>query len=469
LIESQQISSELVAPTVTGFAAERIEIIKQRVMTHENLSRIINKYKLFNNGNLKLVTSEQIDKLRENINVEIIRNEFNTRHRNTANIAFTISFQYRYPKIAYQVTNELVTLFLDENIKSRVERATETTEFLKQEAKRLKEELEKVESQVATFKQENADALPEHLGLKMEMLERTQRTLADLDRDYKAREVELKRLQLDLAAERSSGTGGGNTLTELEELKTEYKRATLLYKESHPTVRQLKHKIDALNKAAKNEGKNTGTERQIHNTLLASRIQTMINTTKSELVSIEEQRKPLRERISQLQEQIIRTPQVESGLSSLLCDHGNAQEKYEEIQQKELSAQIAENLEGEKKSERFILIDPPLLADKPTKPDRLKLLLVGIFLAIGSGIGSAILIEALNQRVYGKAALSLILGYEPIVEIPYIKTEEEIKSKQNFRQRIAVISVSILLALLILIHVLYMDLDVLFYKILARF
>ena len=74
----------------------------------------------------------------------------------------------------------------------------------------------------------------------------------------------------------------------------------------------------------------------------------------------------MRKKIARYEKEIIKTPQVELGLSSLLRDHRNAQEKYEEIQAKQLNAQIAENLEGENKSERFSLIDPPLLADKPS-------------------------------------------------------------------------------------------------------
>ena len=46
LVESQQISPELVSTNNTSFADERIEVIRQRVMTRENLLRIIDKYNL---------------------------------------------------------------------------------------------------------------------------------------------------------------------------------------------------------------------------------------------------------------------------------------------------------------------------------------------------------------------------------------------------------------------------------------
>src|SRR5262245_10872524 len=47
LVESQQIPTELVRPTVTAGAKERIQVIEQRVMTRENLLNIAEKFRLF--------------------------------------------------------------------------------------------------------------------------------------------------------------------------------------------------------------------------------------------------------------------------------------------------------------------------------------------------------------------------------------------------------------------------------------
>ena len=51
LVESQRIPSDLVRATVTSYADERIEVIKQHVMTHDNLFRIIKKYNLYEVSN----------------------------------------------------------------------------------------------------------------------------------------------------------------------------------------------------------------------------------------------------------------------------------------------------------------------------------------------------------------------------------------------------------------------------------
>ena len=60
LIESQQISPELVAANNSTFADERIEVIRQRVMTRENLAAIIDKY------NLVLFSRPEFERFREN-------------------------------------------------------------------------------------------------------------------------------------------------------------------------------------------------------------------------------------------------------------------------------------------------------------------------------------------------------------------------------------------------------------------
>ena len=72
LIESQQIPTDLVQAAVTSYADERIEVIKQRVMTRDNLLRIIRKYSLFADAGPTFTPSDQIDEMRKTIVVELV-------------------------------------------------------------------------------------------------------------------------------------------------------------------------------------------------------------------------------------------------------------------------------------------------------------------------------------------------------------------------------------------------------------
>lgn len=471
LIESQQISKSIISSSVTGFANERIEVIKQRVMTRENLLRIIKKYNLFSTEKNSQVTSELINKLRKRIMIEMLSTSMGGgNRRGQASIAFSISYEDRHPEMAHGVTNELVTLFLDENIKSRVELATETTQFLSQEAKRLKNDLEKIESLVAAYKQEHSTSLPENLSLKTAILQRTESALANLDRDYAATENELQRLNLQLSAAKMGMDTVETPTSNLNQLKSQYRQAIINYKETHPTVRSLKRKIELLEEdiVSGNSASKPSNDALI-NSELVLQLETLITTAKERLESIDRQRKPMRKKIAEYEKQIIETPQVELGLSSLLRDHSSAKAKYEEIQAKQLNAQIAENLEGENKSERFTLIDPPLLPDKPIKPNRKTIFMLGLLFAFAAAGGVAFLLEMLNQRIRGKGALTAVLGYSPLVEIPYITTNDEILLRNTLFKRWALGAVIFLVVSLIVIHFTYMELDLLFNKIIFRF
>jgi protein tyrosine kinase modulator len=47
LVESQQIPSDLVQPTVTSVASQRIAFIQERIMTRSRLTEIIKKFSLY--------------------------------------------------------------------------------------------------------------------------------------------------------------------------------------------------------------------------------------------------------------------------------------------------------------------------------------------------------------------------------------------------------------------------------------
>ena len=85
-----------------------------------------------------------------------------------------------------------------------------------------------------------------------------------------------------------------------------------------------------------------------------------------------------------------------------------------------MEAKLAESLETESKGERFTVIDPPRLPEAPIKPNRFALLFLGVVLAVGSGLGSVALRQALDHGVYGPRALESITGSAPLAVIPYI-------------------------------------------------
>ncbi|MNG72670.1 tyrosine kinase [compost metagenome] len=468
LVESQQISPELVSANNNSFADERIEVIRQRVMTRDNLLRIMDKYNLYTDKGKRLSESDKIDQMRSAIVVATLSTF--VRGRGEATVAFNVSFEHKQPEVAKEVADELVTLFLNENVKQRTERANETTEFLTQEANKLGAELASLENQLADFKQAHANALPEHQALRMSMLSRSELEFREVDRDYKAAQEELRYLEVELSAAISglAKTDGprqspADLPQDLPSLKAEYARLLSRYKEAHPDVIAVKRKIQALQ-----DGGSSGIAKTSVS-LDVARARTRIGAAQERIRSLVEQKAQLTRKIEGYEAEILEAPQVERGLVTLMRDHDNARKKYEEIRAKEMGAKITESLEQENKAERFVLLEPPLLPEKPVKPNRKKIAALGLVLAPAGGGALVMLLEMLNQRVRGVGALESVLGKRVLVAVPFISTKAEVARRRRWQLLLVLAGFLLVAIMVVIVHVFYMPLDLLLFKAMARF
>jgi uncharacterized protein involved in exopolysaccharide biosynthesis len=196
LVESQQIPTELVRPTVTAGAKERMQVIEQRVMTRENLLAIVEKFQLFPGKRQSLSGTELMDMMVARARLQPLELD-QTRRRNDLTIALTVSFEYEVPQLARSVANEFVTLILAEDARNRTSRASETTRFLNREVKKLETDLGTLEGQIADLKRKTVDAVPERVILQLAAL---RAELSEKSGIYSNAHPELVRLKRQIAA-----------------------------------------------------------------------------------------------------------------------------------------------------------------------------------------------------------------------------------------------------------------------------
>ena len=352
LVETQQIPDDLVRSTVTSIAAERIQIIKQRVMTREKLLDIANKHPSIKEGGSNLLVSELVQDMRENISVDLITSNKNDRRSPATTIAFKVGFDALNPVVAQSVANDLVTLFLNENVQARTERASETTDFLRTEADKIKSRLADTEQAIADYKLKNKDALPEHLDLYISMLDRAQSSRIEIQR-----QIEIESNQQSLYELQVDGESSVNGSGELEALYSEYKSLSAIYKDSHPDIKVIVEKIAIL------EGRQSSSSN-------GGLVDTKLKASVAQLALLKQQLTKNKTQIEELEQKIIKIPQVERGLISLNRDYEVVKEQYDRIVSNTMQAQMAESLEQGRKAERFSILEPPLLPDQPYKPSR---------------------------------------------------------------------------------------------------
>jgi uncharacterized protein involved in exopolysaccharide biosynthesis len=206
LVQSQEIPTELVRPTVTNAAQERIQVIEQRTMTRENLLAIIDKFKLFPEQRNLMSATQLVELMKKRTSIAPISQPLAfTRRTDNPTIVFTVGFEDPDPTTASRVANELVTRILNEDLRDRTSRATETTKFLGRDVQKLQAENAAIEAKVA----------------------------------------EAKASQLK---PNSSGSD------QVAQLRAEYLQKSAIYSEKHPLMKALKRQLEAAEKIASPNG-----------------------------------------------------------------------------------------------------------------------------------------------------------------------------------------------------------------------
>jgi predicted nucleic acid-binding Zn ribbon protein len=126
-----------------------------------------------------------------------------------------------------------------------------------------------------------------------------------------------------------------------------------------------------------------------------------------------------------------------------------------------MEARVAHGLEKGQMGERFTLIDPARLPEKPVKPNRPVVLLIGLLLGIGAGVGTASLQETTDKSTRTSEDLATNFPFPVLSEIPEIITlQDERRRKRRFKIIAGVVILSLVIVVMI-VHFLVMDLDVL--------
>jgi len=426
LIESQQIPTDLVQASVTTSAGERIEVIKRRVMTRDNLLAVIRKYDLYDPPSEKFTATEQVEQIRKAIAVELVQADARPDGTGPATIAFSIAFEHPKPETARAVADDLVRLFLEENARARTQRATQTTEFLTQEAEKLKKDVDEIEAKVAKYKQQHTDALPDNVALATAAMQRVESDLRQLDRDYAAADDALRSLDADrgsvLLETPAIQAAADPARAELARARAEAARLAGMYTDMHPDLRAARSKVQALEATLPRESASPDTARR---SAAMARIDARAASLRDRQRVLIAQRDQLRGKLAGMDVALARAPEVERGLLTLTRDYQSAQKKYEEIMEKKRTAQVAESLEGDQKAERFTVLEPPVLPENPIKPNRKKLIALAFMLALAGAAALAALIEMLQGRVRGVGQITAAWGQQPLVTVPVIPTVSE--------------------------------------------
>ena len=138
--------------------------------------------------------------------------------------------------------------------------------------------------------------------------------------------------------------------------------------------------------------------------------------------------------------------------------------QYQTTKAKQMTAEVGQEMEKERKGEKFTLIDPAVLPEEPISPNRPAIIFLSLVLALGAGVGSAAVAESMSEAVRGAKGVVALLHTAPLAVIPYLPNEEDTRGQRK-KKRVMIISVIAgIIIIFLLVHFLFSPLDVLWYR-----
>ncbi|MBA5866271.1 MAG: lipopolysaccharide biosynthesis protein [Nitrospira sp. CR1.3] len=527
LIEEQEIPHDLVRSAITSYADQRIETIKQQVMSRSTLWKIVEQHGLYESMRRRSPTEEVLKQFVEDIRIEVINAKVIDRRSQTptqATIAFTLAYDGESPELAQKVANELTSLFLGENLKTRERHAQETTSFLKQESEDLTRHIDELEAKIAAVKQRADGALPELTQLNMQLMNQADRELLEVDRDIRSVEERKRFLEGELATLKPNTpiiSASGERLLDsgerLKSLRAQYASASAYLSQEHPDIIKMQQEIEGLERevGAKPPGEEVSKRLYGQRAHLASltekygaehpdvvraqktisaleaelgliaaqpreaypfkpenpayiNIQSQLSSATASLQSLKSHRIALKKRAEEFAKRVERMPQIEPEYDALQHDRESSIRKYHEIRSRLMEAKVSEGLEIQHKGERFSLIDPPDLPERPERPNRPVILVLAALMAIVGGLGAGTATEQMDETIRGPRQLGRAAGVPPLAMIPYLADEQDYRQRSQRRWAMRWVGAGAAAVILILSHLLWWPLDVVWFAALRK-
>ncbi|HVZ08610.1 XrtA system polysaccharide chain length determinant [Rhodopila sp.] len=388
----------VLTPLLRGLAADtaatsQLDILQRTLLSRPNMEKLISK------TDLDLTLSKPSDRERM---ITRLSNEIRVTPQ-TKNL-FTIAYRDTSPKLAYDVVQTLLTIFVESATGgSRVDMEN-AKRFLERQVQSYEQQLRAAERRRADFRSRYIDILPGDGN--MPALEGARAAVSQTDgklqdailaRDALKQELEHTSPLITVDAGMAAPGGGPAPRTRLQEAEEQLALLLLKDTENHPDVIAQRRLIEQLKKTGGGKTADGGKtlangQRQIPNQVYDQLKVKMVDAD-TQVISLQRQRDEAvrtRDKLEKIQRE---QPGLLAEYESMDRDYSVLRKNYEELLSRLQAANIAQAADTQADKVKLQIIDPPEVPRIPVAPNRILLVTAVLIGGLAVGLGVTILLS----------------------------------------------------------------------------
>lgn len=453
IYERARINPTKMSPDVQTKTREMVNTLSQQVLSRSNLEEIIVQFDLYADARARMPIEDVIASMRS---TDI------TIRQDKGGDTFKVTYRSKDPKKTMLVTNALAAKFIEENMRYREERATETSAYVKDELKMAKLALDEKESIMRDYKLQHYNEMADRLQINMARLtalqtqaQTAQTSIQDLERTKVMiqEQITMRKDALNQQAQQAqnapqaiaAASAAPTTSPEVQELKrvqAELAGLRARYTDSHPEVKRLQglvayqeQKVASMPATAPPpapvQQAPAASPRPVFDekTIMADRqfaeLTRQLSEIEFNITQLRRDQGSYRQEIDKYNKWVEMAPVREAEWSSLTRDYEQLSRHYQDLVARDLAAESAETLEKRQKGSQFKIIDPAHFPIKPAAPNFLIIMLLGLAGGLCVGGGLSLALEFTDTSFKDAGELETYLHAPLLCSIPIVSTANE--------------------------------------------
>jgi len=424
LVQQPAVPMSYVTDINSGDLKQQLTSLQEQILSRSRLEAIITKFGLYANERNQVPMEALVDRFKKKITVTPVKPMADTN--STQLPGFTIKVSNRDPAMAQKLCAEVASMFMSENQRVKHEQAQGTTSFLTQEVQDAKAKLDERDSKLAAFKSLHIGELPDDQPANMSVL-------AGLNTQLDAATQALNRAQQDktfaesMLAQQSATqtTDNPSMVKQLSELQNQLAAMRAKYTEDHPDVIRLKQNISDLKQkiaSAQSEAASSGgaAAPAAMETPETQQLRTQVHQYDATVKEKTGEQREIQRKINMYQGRMQLSPSVEEQYKQLTRDYQSAADFYNDLLKKRGDSAMVSDMNHQKESAEFRILDAPNLPESPSFPNPLFFTLGGLGLGIVLGLGTMVLREGRDKTLRNEEDVEFFLQLPTLANIPSV-------------------------------------------------